>query len=59
MRVLFLTTPRSSLGNPAVQKDPPLYLKAVQKVIASMTLGIDVSSLFADMIKVVTRECPY
>lgn len=43
---------RSDLGKPAVQKDPSLYLKAVQKVIASMTLGVDVSSLFVDMIKV-------
>lgn len=38
-----------------MQKDPQLYLRAVQKVIASMTLGIDVSSLFSDMIKVATR----
>lgn len=43
---------RSLLGSPAVQKDPTLYLKAVQKVIASMTLGVDVSPLFSDMIKV-------
>ncbi len=35
-----------------MQKDPIMYLKAVQKVIATMTLGMDVSSLFPDMIKV-------
>ena len=35
-----------------MQKDPALYLKAVQKVIVSMTIGKDVSGLFSDMIKV-------
>ena len=44
------------LGSPAVQRDPDLHLKAVQKVIASMTLGVDVSSLFSDMIKVISQE---
>ncbi len=37
---------------PVVQKDPELYLKAVRKVIGSMTLGVDVSSIFTEMIKV-------
>jgi hypothetical protein len=39
-----------------VQKDQALYLKAVQKVIASMTLGVDVSPLFSDMIKVTVQH---
>ena len=59
--IWFYNCARSLLGNPTVQKDPQLYLKAVQRVIASMTLGIDVSSLFSEMIKVlflfITNGC--
>lgn len=43
---------RSFLSDPDVQKNPTLYQKAVQKVVGAMTLGIDVSSLFSEMIKV-------
>ncbi|XP_064391971.1 uncharacterized protein LOC135339670 [Halichondria panicea] len=41
---------RSLLRTPEVQRDPRRYLQAVQKVIACMTLGIDVSKLFSEMI---------
>ena len=40
------------LRAPEVQKDPRRYLQAVQKVIACMTLGINVSKLFSEMIMV-------
>ena len=40
------------MRSPEVQKDPRRYLQAVQKVIACMTLGIDVSKLFSEMIMV-------
>ena len=43
---------RSLLRNPDIQRDPKRYLQAVQKVIACMTLGIDVSKLFSEMIMV-------
>lgn len=43
---------RTLLRSPDVQKDPRRYLQAVQKVIACMTLGIDVSKLFSEMIMV-------
>ena len=43
---------RALLRSPDVQKDPRRYLQAVQKVIACMTLGIDVSKLFSEMIMV-------
>ena len=43
---------RSALRSPEVQRDPRRYLQAVQKVIACMTLGIDVSKLFSEMIMV-------
>ena len=35
-----------------VQRDPRRYLQTVQKVIAFMTLGIDMSKLFSEMIMV-------
>lgn len=41
---------RSLLRNSEIQRDPKQYEQAVQKVIAYMTLGIDVSSLFSEMI---------
>ena len=47
---------RGLLRSPDVQKDPRRYLQAVQKVIACMTLGIDVSKLFSEMIMVSTRS---
>ena len=43
---------RTLLRAPEVQKDPRRYLQAVQKVIACMTLGINVSKLFSEMIMV-------
>ena len=46
------TFDRGLLRSPDVQKDPRRYLQAVQKVIACMTLGIDVSKLFSEMIMV-------
>ena len=49
---IVLTRFRTLLRSPDVQKDPRRYLQAVQKVIACMTLGIDVSKLFSEMIMV-------
>lgn len=43
---------RAQLRSPDVQRDPRRYLQTVQKVIACMTLGIDVSKLFSEMIMV-------
>lgn len=43
---------RSLLRSPDVQRDSRKYLQAVQKVIACMTLGIDMSKLFSEMIMV-------
>ena len=45
---------RALLRSLDVQRDPRKYLQAVQKVIACMTLGIDVSKLFSEMIMVRT-----
>jgi AP-4 complex subunit beta-1 len=47
---------RSQLRSPDVQRDPRKYLQAVQKVIACMTLGIDVSKLFSEMIMAVATQ---
>lgn len=43
---------RVLLRSPDIQRDPRRYIQAVQKVIACMTLGIDVSKLFSEMIMV-------
>ena len=43
---------RALLRSPDVQRDSKRYIQAVQKVIACMTLGIDVSKLFSEMIMV-------
>ena len=43
---------RALLRNPEIQRDPRRHLQVVQKVIACMTLGIDVSKLFSEMIMV-------
>ena len=48
----MIVVSRALLRSPEVQKDPRRYLQAVQKVIACMTLGIDVSKLFSEMIMV-------
>lgn len=49
---------RSLLRSPEVQRDPRRYLQAVQKVIACMTLGIDVSKLFSEMIMAGATQDP-
>ena len=43
---------RTALRSSEVQRDPRRYLQTVQKVIAFMTLGIDMSKLFSEMIMV-------
>lgn len=48
----FPALSRALLRSLEVQRDPRKYLQAVQKVIACMTLGIDVSRLFSEMIMV-------
>lgn len=45
---------RNLLRNPEIQRDPSRYRIVVQKVIAFMTQGIDVSRLFSEMIMVCT-----
>ncbi|KAJ7388934.1 AP-4 complex subunit beta-1 [Desmophyllum pertusum] len=42
---------KKSLQSPEVQRDASQYKKIIQKVISYMTLGMDLSSLFMDMIK--------
>ncbi|CAH3174324.1 unnamed protein product [Porites lobata] len=42
---------KKSLQSPEVQRDAVQYKKVIQKVIECMTLGMDLSSLFMDMIK--------
>lgn len=42
---------QKSLQSPEVQRDARQYKKVIQKVIACMTLGMDLSSVFMDMIK--------
>jgi AP-4 complex subunit beta-1 len=41
---------RTLLRSPENQRDGSKYLQAVQKVMAYMTIGVDVSKLFSDMI---------
>ncbi|XP_065890599.1 AP-4 complex subunit beta-1-like [Dysidea avara] len=41
---------KTALRSSEVQRDPRRYLQTVQKVIAFMTLGIDMSKLFSEMI---------
>jgi AP-4 complex subunit beta-1 len=43
---------RTLLRSPENQRDGSKYLQAVQKVMAYMTIGVDVSKLFSDMIMV-------
>ena len=43
---------KRSLRSPEIQRDTARHLKVIQKVIACMTLGMDLSSLFMEMIKV-------
>ena len=41
---------KASLRNPAIDRDPEKKREVVKRVIAYMTLGIDVSKLFSEMI---------
>lgn len=41
-----------SLRNPALDRDPEKKREVIKRVIAYMTLGIDVSKLFSEMIMV-------
>ena len=41
---------KATLRNPAVDRDPEKKREVVKRVIAYMTLGIDVSKLFSEMI---------
>lgn len=43
---------KKSLQSAEVQRDATQFKKVIQKVISCMTLGMDLSSLFMDMIKV-------
>ena len=43
---------KNSLQSAEVQRNASQYKKVIQKVISCMTLGMDLSSLFMDMIKV-------
>lgn len=43
---------KTSLRNPAIDRDPEKKREVVKRVIAYMTLGIDVSKLFSEMIMV-------
>lgn len=43
---------QKNLQSPEVQRDARKYRKVVRKVIAYMTMGMDLSPLFMDMIKV-------
>ena len=43
---------RTLLRSVEIQRNPKRYLQVVQKVIAYMTLGVDVSKLFSEMIMV-------
>ena len=54
--LLLLSLFRSLLRSNEVQRDPRQYEQVVQKVIAYMTLGVDVSGLFSEMIMVSRTE---
>ena len=43
---------KASLRNPAIDRDPEKKREVIKRVIAYMTLGIDVSKLFSEMIMV-------
>ena len=44
---------RALLRSTEIQRDPVQYEQVVQKVIAYMTLGVDMSPLFTEMIMVI------
>ena len=43
---------KTSLRNPSIDRDPEKKREVIKRVIAYMTLGIDVSKLFSEMIMV-------
>ena len=43
---------KASLRNPSIDRDPEKKREVIKRVIAYMTLGIDVSKLFSEMIMV-------
>lgn len=43
---------KTSLRNPAIDRDPEKKREVIKRVIAYMTLGIDVSKLFSEMVMV-------
>lgn len=43
---------KASLRNPAIDRDPEKKREVIKRVIAYMTLGIDVSKLFSEMVMV-------
>lgn len=45
---------KTSLRNPSLDRDPDKKREVIKRVIAYMTLGIDVSKLFSEMIMVST-----
>ena len=47
---------KASLRNPAIERDPEKKREVVKRVIAYMTLGIDVSPLFTEMQKCSTAS---
>ncbi len=57
----LLITSSTLLRSAEIQKDQLKYREVVQKVIMYMTLGVDVSPLFSEMIMVGTnrRACAY
>ena len=54
--LLLLSLFRSLLRSNEVQRDPRQHEQVVQKVITYMTLGVDVSGLFSEMIMVSRAE---
>ncbi|XP_038605015.1 AP-4 complex subunit beta-1 isoform X1 [Tachyglossus aculeatus] len=42
---------KKALGNPHVQADRPRYRNVIQRLIRHMTQGVDVSSVFMEMVK--------
>ena len=47
---------KASLRNPAIERDAEKKREVVKRVIAYMTLGIDVSKLFSEMIMVRRKQ---
>ena len=43
---------KNLLNNPTIDRDPVKKKDVIKRVIAYMTLGVDVSKLFSEMVKV-------